>query len=174
MTELKHRCLLNVYGWPRNCGWALGIKKALLVTHSKPKTILYTRITYIRHWRIKVYCDIVALRVVVVRRRITDDLQQIRHNTRGFDATDSARWMQESSQQLSQVPQKHLRHYTVRHLSRLLPAVLFLDAGLTVCNRLWPLIAATCCSDNYTVYAIHNDQGCRGYGYPWIYPWIYP
>ena len=28
------------------------------------------------------------------------------------------------------------------------------------------------------VYTSHNiqhyNQGCRGYGYPWIYPWIYP
>ena len=21
---------------------------------------------------------------------------------------------------------------------------------------------------------LHDVQGCRGYGYPWIYPWIYP
>jgi len=20
----------------------------------------------------------------------------------------------------------------------------------------------------------YKNQGCRGYGYPWVYPWIYP
>ena len=44
LAELEHRCLLSVYGCPRTCDIALGIKKASLDTHSWPKTIVYTKI----------------------------------------------------------------------------------------------------------------------------------
>jgi len=42
MTELKHRCLFNVYGCRRNCDWAVGIKKVSLATHTLNQRLVYT------------------------------------------------------------------------------------------------------------------------------------